>query len=514
MINIEKLNFELNKLLNHFKAAKFNYVIENGKRMLTKYPFSSGLQNLVGSSYQQIGEVENAKKSFKAAIKLDTNNIAAINNLGNIYKLQKEYNKSKELYETALKKNNKYINALINYGTLEVEFNRHENGINLINKGLEIKEKNPYAYYNLGIAYSQIGDFEKAIANFKKTLNIDPLFTEADQKISLITKYDKKNKHLLEMKEKIKNKDLNINKKVTLYYAFGKALEDIGENEESIKYIREANRIKSNLIKFNIKKEINLFENIIDTFDKIDLQNVKKKNSNKKFIFIVGMPRSGTSLLEQIISSHSEVYGAGELPFLKMEINKKFNFYEYNNINVLNNKDNLNEIFNKYVYYMNFYERKEKYIIDKLPLNLLWIGFIRLLFPDSKVIYTKRNAEDVCISCYKNYFEHALKWTNNVSNIAKIYNEHDKLMKFWKSKINNFIYTAEYEEIVSNFDIKLKEILEFCDLPYEKKCLEFYKSKSIVKTLSVGQVRSPIYKTSINKYKNYKDEIDQIRSLI
>ena len=513
MINIEKLKSELNKLFNYFKAREYNYVIQNSKRLLTKYPFSTVLQNLIGSSYQQIGDLENAKKSFKAAIKLDSNNIAAINNLANVYKFEKEYEKSKNLYERALTKKKDYLNALLNYGVLEIEFNKHDNGIKLINKCLEIDNKNPYVFYNLGIGYSEIGNFKEAEINFDKVLKIDPFLTEADQKISLFTKYESSNKHYLKMKEKVMNKDLKNNKKVMLYYAYGKALEDIGDIDGSIKHIREANKIKSNLIKYDFAKDAELINNIIKSFEKINLKDVEKKKSNKKFIFIVGMPRSGTSLIEQILSSHSNVYGAGELPFLKREINKKFNFYKNNNINILDELNKLDEISAKYQYLANFFNSEKEYFIDKLPLNFLWIGFIKILFPDAKIIYTKRNIEDVCISCYKNNFEQGLNWTNKISDIVKMYKEHSKIMDFWKNKTKNFIYTVEYEHLVNNFENDLKKILEFCNLPFEEGCKNFHKSNSIVKTLSVKQVRNPIYKSSINKYKFYKEEIEKIKTL-
>jgi len=513
MINIEKLKSELNKLFNYFKAGDYNYIIQSGKRLLTKYPFSSVLQNLIGSSYQQIGDLENAKKSFKAAIKLDGNNIAAMNNLANAYKFEKEYEKSKNLYEKALSKKKDYLNALLNYGVLEIEFNKHSNGIKLINKCLEIDNKNPYVYYNLGIGYSEIGNFKEAEMNFDKVLKINPFLTEADQKISLFSKYVSSNKHYLEMKEKVMNKDLKNNKKIMLYYAYGKALEDIGDINESVKYIREANKIKSNLIKYDFTKDAELIDNIIKTFEKINLKDVKKKKSNKNFIFIVGMPRSGTSLIEQILSSHSNVYGAGELPFLKMEINKKFNFIKNNNINISDEVDKLAEISDRYEYLTNFINSEKKYFVDKLPLNFLWIGFIKLLFPDAKIIYTKRNAEDVCISCYKNHFEQGLNWTNEISNIAKMYKKHNEIINFWNTKTENFIYTVEYEKLVNDFENNLKKILEFCNLPFEENCKNFHKSNSIVKTLSSEQVRNPIYKSSINKYKFYKEEIEKIKTL-
>tara|TARA_B100000579_G_scaffold372158_1_gene335152 strand:+ start:2373 stop:3917 length:1545 start_codon:yes stop_codon:yes gene_type:complete len=513
MISIEKLETELKKLFNYFKAGDYNYVIKNSKKLLLKYPYSSVLQNLLGNSYQQIGDLENAKKSFKSAIKLDSNNIAAMNNLANIYKFEKEYDKSKKTYERALDKKKNYLNALLNYGVLEIEFNKHNNGIKLFNKCIEMNKKNPYVYYNLGIGQSQIGNFKDAKLNFDKVLKIDPFLTEADQKISLLTKYDSLNKHYLDMKEKVMSKNLKNNKKVMLYYAYGKALEDIGNIEESIKYIREANKIKSNLINYHFAKDAKLVENIIKSFEKINLKNIKEKKSNKKFIFIVGMPRSGTSLIEQILSSHSNVYGAGELPFLKIEINKKFNFYKNSNINILDEFNKLDEISSQYQYFANFYDSKTEYFIDKLPSNFLWVGFIKLLFPDAKIIYTKRNLEDVCISCYKNNFEPGLNWTNEISDIVKMYKEHSKIMDFWKNKTENFIYTVEYEQLVNNFEMDLKKILEFCNLPFEENCKNFHQSNSIVKTLSVGQVRNPIYQSSINKYKFYKEELEIIKTL-
>ena len=513
-MDLNNLNTQLKKLTNHFLSEKYDYVISNGKVLLAKYPFSSYLQNLIGSSYQKIGHLENAENHFQKAIKLDTNNIAAINNLANTYKSMHEYLKAEELYKRVLEKNSKNINTLINYGNLKIELFKYEEGINFLSKALKIDDKNIFANYNIGMAYLDLGKNSLANKHFIKTLEIDEKFTYADQKISTFTDYKKNKDHLLKMINKIKNEKIRKNEKIFLHFALGKAYEDIKDYKESIININKGNKLKSEYTNYDIQKDLQFTDNIIKNLINVDFNKIKfKKNEDKKYIFVLGMPRSGTSLLEQILSSHSNVYGVGELPFLRKLITKNFNFYEKKIISLENNTDILNQISSNYKKYTSFFENKKKYLLDKSPLNFMWAGFIKILFPNSKIIYIKRKPIDVCISCYKNIFESNLNWAYDLKNIANFYKNHKKLMNFWKEKKINF-YEITYENLINNFNYELNKILEYCELPFEENCIDFHKSKSPVKTVSINQVRHPIYKTSIDKYKFYKEEVKIISDIL
>jgi len=237
-------------------------------------------------------------------------------------------------------------------------------------------------------------------------------------------------------------------------------------------------------------------------FKNIDYSKVQLSNNNKKIIFVVGMPRSGTSLVEQILSSHSKVYGAGELPFLKQTILDKFNkeFFMHDSFS------NLNEISKNYIDNISFLSGTSEYILDKNPLNFIWIGFIKLLFPNAKIIHIKRNSKDTCFSCFKELFEN-LHFTHDQNDLSTFYNSYIDLMSFWNSSLKNYIHTVNYEDLVDSTKSNVIQMLKFCELDFEENCLNFKENKSAVRTISISQVRNPIYKSSVGSYKYYEGNL-------
>ena len=219
------------------------------------------------------------------------------------------------------------------------------------------------------------------------------------------------------------------------------------------------------------------------------------------------MPRSGTTLVEQIISSHHNVYGAGELKELTQII--KNNFSSDNKIKFVHNEQNQNEYIyeemsNKYFDKIKRFNFKEKFITDKTPLNFRWIGIIKLMFPESKIIHCNRNPNDNCVSLYKNIFDGSLDWSYNIEEMSKYYKLYSDLMNFWNNKLPNDIYNLTYENLISDQKNEINKILKFCNLSYDENCFSFYKNKRQISTASVAQARNPIYKSSVENWKKYE----------
>jgi hypothetical protein len=240
----------------------------------------------------------------------------------------------------------------------------------------------------------------------------------------------------------------------------------------------------------------------------------RKSRASSKYIFIVGMPRSGTSLVEQILDSHSKVYGAGELGFIKtitevMQSPKNESRYPLC-------MPDLDE--KSLTHYANFYineietivDTDAEIIIDKMPHNFVHIGLITQLFPESRIIHCKRNPLDNCLSIYFQNFNDTHSYANRLSSIAHQYKIYADLMKCWDSMLGDKIYTVEYEKLVRDFDAESKLLVAYIGLDWEESCSEFYKNKRHVSTASQAQVIKPIYSTSIERWKNYEEHITEL----
>ena len=516
MNNIEN---EIKILLNLFNSAKYDILISKAKKLIKKIPEYLILYNILGSAYQSIGDLKLAKETFLKGYKMDSNNIAIMNNLANVYKNIGEIEQSEDLFKKIIKKKPDYVNAYVNYGNLKRDNNDFQFAIDLYSKALEINPQIPTILYSLALAYQGLGKFDLAIDYAKKTLKIEPRFTQADMLISQSKKYQDKDSHYEEMNSKKDNLILNDDQKTNLFFALAKAEEDMGLIEKSFNNLDLANTIRRKSLNFNINNETNFFDQLKNIFSKAKFDtNITDTINKKKIIFILGMPRSGTSLTEQIITSHSCVFGAGELPQLSRIVKTKLmmndDLSEESISNLFSNEEFVNELRADYHDFLKRFNASEPFITDKAPLNFRWIGFIKILFPNSKIIHCSRNAKDNCLSIFKNFFEGGLDFGYNQKELGTYYNLYLDLMRFWKEKFPNSIYDAQYEKIIEDPENEIKKMIKFCNLDWEENCLKFYNNKTPIKTLSTAQARKPIYKSSKNSFEKFAAYLTDLNKLI
>ena len=516
-------------LKNYLKIKDFNKVIEGGKKILKKIPKNDYLLNLIGMAYQGKSQYLNSIKFFEESLKQNPINIAAMNNYANSLKAVGKFEQSKNLYEKILKLNPNYIKAYNNYANLKTAYNDYEGAIDLYKKAIILlkKDKNiPISHslefmFSLAVAYQGFNKVKEANNLIEEILLIDPSHTGAHKLKSSIFKYSDENKNSiehLEIMEKLNTEKLNDNNKIDLYFSLGKAHEDLKDFDKAFYYLNEANQLRLQKFGSNLENEKKLFQHIKKIFENINLEESNKDLPKKKIIFICGMPRSGTTLVEQIVASHSDVYGAGELVYLQQVIKKNFFLdQKLNKQKITENKSYpKNIISSEYLDHFNIYNINENIITDKAPQNFRWLGFIKIFFPNSKIIHCHRNPRDNCLSLFKNSFASSMmNWSNNSKDIANYYNLYSEMMSFWKTKISNFIFDVEYESLVGNKEEEIKKILNFCDLPWDEKCLSPEKnSKTPIKTVSVSQARQPIYKSSLNSNINFDKHLSEMFNIL
>ena len=377
-------------------------------------------------------------------------------------------------------------------------------------KSITINNKIIETHLNIANCYQSIGKNDESIIHLNNVLKINPEFTIADRLISVVKKYNEDDTHLNEMNSKLLKLNLSDEKKSNLFFALGKAYGDLKKYKQSFLNYENGNKLLKKLNHFDLNEEKNNFTEIKNFFkEPIKINN---NHNQRKIIFIVGMPRSGTSLVEQILSSHSNVYGGGELNFLNNIVKEKI-LNKYNNVlfkKIPDIEGLISVCSEEYYKKIKNLDNSQRDFTDKAPLNFQFVGFIKNFFPNSKIINCRRDPLDIIWSNYKNYFPNSLPFTNDLNDLFNYHKIYLDLMQFWKKDYENDVYDVSYESLVKNSKEEIENLLKFCELEWDEKCLKHEKNTRSIKTASATQARKPIYQSAIkssDKYKEYLSEV-------
>jgi len=512
----------------------------------------------LGILYQDKEMYDKAEKYYLKAYKINSNHFSIYNNLGTIKFLQFKLDDALKFYKQAFKMNPKFVPVINNISTFYHRTVREEECLkfaklalsiepnNLVSKSnyakaltisnelteaikifKEVLAINPDAnnYKDLGTAYRNMGELEQSYDCFLKALACNPRDIGAFFNLSA-SKIDKPDeKKLIEFEKFLKMSDHYIlNDKGGLAFALYNSYHKIKNYEKASKFLIIANKHLDRWISSNIDDEEKFIDGIKSIYTKEFikkniLSNASENNNKPKPIFILGMPRSGTSLCEQILASHSEVSGGGELQYL-VDISEIGNTVNTNleTLNLYRNKINsidahtLKNKSEEYIDKLKKISAQHKFVTDKMPHNFILIGFIKILFPNAKIIYCKRDPMDNCFSLFTHKFvDKSHGYCYNQKTLGKYYNLHMKLMNYWLKIFKDEIYVLNHENLVEDQEKYSKEIVKYCELEWEPGCLEFYKTKRQVKTASNEQVREPINKNSIAAWKKYEDLLGPLK---
>tara|TARA_B100000029_G_scaffold495210_1_gene559952 strand:+ start:3826 stop:5427 length:1602 start_codon:yes stop_codon:yes gene_type:complete len=521
--------FELDKL---FKSNKFDEVILMAKKLIKKGKNLPAYYNLLGISLDNTGKSYKAEKIFLDAIKENSKEISFYSNLAKILIKQDKLEEAENILNEALKINSDDPFSLFEFGKLKRLQKNLFKALEYFKKVYKINPKFPNALFLVGKTYLEISqDSDDQIykdlskKNLLESSRLFPDNVDADFLLSEVYDYQKEKKHQKIMLNKVENINFsNRRQKSVLLFSIAKSFEDQKKYDQASEFLKIANNeMNSSIEKKIILKYSKRFENLKFLFDKII--NIKYLNDvnlcKKKIICIVGMPRSGTTLLHQLLASKEETEGIGEsavIPsFFENNIFSKEFFDKINKKNKLN-IDYLVKISQLLgVEFNNIQTSEKNIIIDKNPSNFFWIGFIKLLFPNSKIIHIKRNLKDVGLSVYKNIFGvDEMNWSYDPNNIIEYIKIYIKTINYWKNKYNNFICEVDYENLINNKIEETKKLFSFCDLDWTEEIFNFYKTAKTIRTASLYQVKRPIYKSSVNisdKYSNYLNFLNDLNNL-
>jgi len=513
---MQKLEKEVQLLLNLFKLKKLSEAELLNRKLIKENSRSVFLYNILGLILYDQKKIDDAIKHYEEGIKIDPKYAAIYDNLGTAYKSKGEYEKAESYYLKSINLDENKPEPLNNLGNLYIVLNKSQKAIDSYKKAIKINSNFFSSYYNLGVVYKNVGEFNEAKKNLNEAIKLNDLFYRAHRSMSELIKYSKNENHYNILIKLYKDNKIDKSKKTELIFALAKASEDLNKYKEAYSYYKEANNYRRKEIFFSFKDEKNEFDIIKKVFN----QNLFQKyqglgNEDSSTIFILGMPRSGTTLIEQVLSSHKSVFGGDELNFLPHLIEKIFFNDDKKFISTNYNFDSIDfkKIGAEYVRNLKKISNDSNKITDKLPINFKWIGLIKLILPNSKIIHCRRNAKDTCLSIFKNYFVNPkLNFAYDLKELSSYYKLYYDLMNHWNQVLPGFIIDCHYENMVNNPKDEIRRLINKCNLNWDENCLKYHNNKRMIKTASDTQARKKIYKTSVNSWKKYGKDLNELFS--
>ncbi len=392
------------------------------------------------------------------------------------------------------------------------EISQHQQAIAIFSALLDNDPNNSSVRLSLGHAQRAIGDQAAAIQSYRKVAESSAEYGEACWSLANLKTYRFSEAALETMRAQLKANSGDYRKTYHLLFALAKALEDGKQYQEAMAALAQGNKLKSKTVPWSPEQFEQDTQRLIDFFEK---DRIKALASSKLEvsdpIFIVGLPRAGSTLIEQILSSHSQVEGTAELANMiaiaRTLANKtnRASKSQYPEVLEQLQEPQLAALGHQYLQETRLQRQTQKpYFIDKMPNNFSHIGLIRQILPKAKIIDARRNPMDCCFSGYKQLFASGQGFTYSQRRIAHYYRQYERMMHHWDSVFPGFVYRVYYEAMVEDPEREIRALLDYCGLQFEESCLHFHETQRAVRTASSEQVRQPINRKGISAWKPYE----------
>jgi tetratricopeptide (TPR) repeat protein len=453
-----------------------------------------------------LGRLDHALASYDAALRIRPDFAEALSNRGNALKSLGRPNDAIASYDAALHVRPNYAEALYNRGNALSDLGRLGEALASYDAALRIRPEYAEVLSNRGSALNSLGRVDEALASYDAALRIKPDFAEAHRNLSLVKTYVDGDPHLVTLESIYQAPVISDGERSNICFALGKAYEDLGRYSDSFHRYAEGNALRKSTLGYSIGRDLALFCAVRDLFGRA---GTRRPTSSAppcvpRPIFIVGMPRSGTTLAEQILASHSQVYGGGEMQALDKalcaESNPDGRRYAFSLA-----EDVLARIRRRYLTALGGLRTPRPVITDKMPLNFRWLGFIFEAIPEARVVNLVRDPIAVCWSIFKHYFPaKGLGFAYDLADLVAYHRIYEDLMALWRERYPNRIFDLDYKNLTEDQEGQTQALLDYCGLAWEDACLDFHRTERVVRTASSTQIRRKMYRGSSDGWKKFE----------
>jgi tetratricopeptide (TPR) repeat protein len=485
-------------------------IVHCQRAIATKVDYVEAHYNL-GNVLRGLGRHDEAIPLYAMALRIRPAFAEAHNNLANALQKSGRCQEATAHYEAALTLRPGYVDAHRNLGNAWLALDRHEDAIVEFEKVLAIDPSSATAHSDIAAAHLVMGDLEAAYDAYEHAVELAPRNASVQLNLASLRSFTTDDPRLPRLKALAEDvASLDENEQIALHFALGKALADIKQNEPSFHHLLAGNRLKRSRIAYDETATLTNFDRIRDVFTPRLMQ--KKRGSGDPSstpVFIVGMPRSGTSLLEQILASHSGVYGAGEIDHFVQSVNRMAEVSgavrQFPAKLPKITPDDLRRLGRHYIERIEPLSPDAHRIIDKMPANFAHVGLIHLTLPNARIIHARRDPIDTCLSCFSLLFADEQPHTYDLAELGRYYRAYDRLMRHWRQVLpEGVMLEVRYEDVVDDIEGQGRRLLAHCGLEWEEQCLAFHRTQRPVRTASVNQVRQPIYRDSVGRWLPYR----------